>query len=444
MRVFWPILLMGLAACGFTPHPQNGALPCDNGCPSGYHCAIDGTCRTTDLGVDGSSPKDGRAAETGVASDAPPASGDVVDRFLADGCDDLGRAETEDGSAGPDAITAETSDTVAQVDSNVPSDATSPLDGSSAPEVDGWNPATSALDASADVSEVNNSLDIVDGKPLQADVGQQSPDGVSTDLVGPQWPNGVDTAPPDLMQPMDGSVESPSKPPILCPANGSLLLDDSFDHSSTVTAAGWSTYLAGGSAMSLDQSVYLSPPGSALAALPANSQMGNSAATMSTSFSATPHNPTAHFAFDVQVAAPCLQPAPTPGLVPPSLQIGDVMPAMQYEISLTIVPNGSSAQLQLQEFSGIGNLYPVTGQQPIAIGAWQHIDLQLRFAGEPVGWLSVAGGPPQVFSLHPSGGAAFGDEMVGVSVGAYLMGPANACNVHYDNVQFSMPSACAQ
>jgi hypothetical protein len=40
----------------------------------------------------------------------------------------------------------------------------------------------------------------------------------------------------------------------------------------------------------------------------------------------------------------------------------------------------------------------------------------------------------KLFSLHPSGGAAFGDEMVGVSVGAYLMGPANACNVHYDNV----------
>jgi hypothetical protein len=61
MRVFWSILLMGLAACGFNPHPQNGALPCDNGCPSGYHCAIDGTCRTTDLGADASSPSDGRA-----------------------------------------------------------------------------------------------------------------------------------------------------------------------------------------------------------------------------------------------------------------------------------------------------------------------------------------------------------------------------------------------
>ncbi len=77
MRVFWSILLVGLAACGFNPHPQNGALPCDNGCPSGYHCAKDGTCRTTELGADASSPSDGRAGDTGVTSDTPSASGDA-------------------------------------------------------------------------------------------------------------------------------------------------------------------------------------------------------------------------------------------------------------------------------------------------------------------------------------------------------------------------------
>jgi len=53
MRVFWSVLLLGLAACGFNPHPQNGALPCDSGCPSGYHCATDGTCRMTELGSGG-------------------------------------------------------------------------------------------------------------------------------------------------------------------------------------------------------------------------------------------------------------------------------------------------------------------------------------------------------------------------------------------------------
>ena len=75
MRVFWSILLVGLAACGFNPHPQSGALPCDKGCPSGYHCAKDGTCRTTELGADASSPSDGRAGDTGVTSDTPSASG---------------------------------------------------------------------------------------------------------------------------------------------------------------------------------------------------------------------------------------------------------------------------------------------------------------------------------------------------------------------------------
>jgi formylglycine-generating enzyme len=77
MRVFWSILLVGLAACGFNPHPQNGALPCDNGCPSGYYCAQDGTCWTTELGADASSPSDGPVSDTGVTSDTPSASGDV-------------------------------------------------------------------------------------------------------------------------------------------------------------------------------------------------------------------------------------------------------------------------------------------------------------------------------------------------------------------------------
>ncbi len=27
MRVFWPILLVGLAACGFNPHPQKRGAP---------------------------------------------------------------------------------------------------------------------------------------------------------------------------------------------------------------------------------------------------------------------------------------------------------------------------------------------------------------------------------------------------------------------------------
>ena len=44
MRVLGSLLLLELAACGFNPRPENGALPCDNGCPTDYYCATDGTC----------------------------------------------------------------------------------------------------------------------------------------------------------------------------------------------------------------------------------------------------------------------------------------------------------------------------------------------------------------------------------------------------------------
>ncbi|MGB8296537.1 MAG: SUMF1/EgtB/PvdO family nonheme iron enzyme [Polyangia bacterium] len=66
MRVSWSILLVGVAACGFNPHPQNGALPCDNGCPSGYHCAKDGTCRTTELGSGGVTATGGLKGSGGI------------------------------------------------------------------------------------------------------------------------------------------------------------------------------------------------------------------------------------------------------------------------------------------------------------------------------------------------------------------------------------------
>jgi hypothetical protein len=73
MRVFWSILLVELAACGFNPHPQNGALPCDKGCPSGYHCSIDGTCRTTEVGSGGVTASGGLTGSGGT-----PGIGGVV------------------------------------------------------------------------------------------------------------------------------------------------------------------------------------------------------------------------------------------------------------------------------------------------------------------------------------------------------------------------------
>lgn len=44
MRIVWLVSLLQLAACGFNPHPQSGALACEKGCPSGYYCSSEGTC----------------------------------------------------------------------------------------------------------------------------------------------------------------------------------------------------------------------------------------------------------------------------------------------------------------------------------------------------------------------------------------------------------------
>ncbi len=51
-------MLTLLSACGYAPHPKNGKLPCDNGCPDGYVCRADNRCWLTstpavDSGADG-------------------------------------------------------------------------------------------------------------------------------------------------------------------------------------------------------------------------------------------------------------------------------------------------------------------------------------------------------------------------------------------------------
>ena len=65
-----------LPACGYTPHPKNGKLPCDKGCPNGYVCGADSRCWLTstlslDSGADGPDVTgDGDAPGTAVPDSA--------------------------------------------------------------------------------------------------------------------------------------------------------------------------------------------------------------------------------------------------------------------------------------------------------------------------------------------------------------------------------------
>jgi len=47
------------AACGYNPHPKNGALPCTSQCPDGYVCRTDNRCWLK------STPDDGGAGGVG-------------------------------------------------------------------------------------------------------------------------------------------------------------------------------------------------------------------------------------------------------------------------------------------------------------------------------------------------------------------------------------------
>jgi len=107
MRVFWSILLVGLAACGFNPHPQNGALPCDKGCPSGYACGAGNLCwlnstLAMDSGVDGALvAKDGAVLELGGGGGASGLDG-LAPETSGGGADAGGSADTRIGSGSGD------------------------------------------------------------------------------------------------------------------------------------------------------------------------------------------------------------------------------------------------------------------------------------------------------------------------------------------------------
>ncbi len=121
-----------VTSCGFDPKPKNGALPCDNGCPSGYVCRSDNRCWLVGAGAIGSGAdatvdgKDATAAELRDADSLVPADSAAME--AGEGIPTDGKVEADVGVAidiAPVDIEA-TLDT-GQVDSAGDSSADAPL-----------------------------------------------------------------------------------------------------------------------------------------------------------------------------------------------------------------------------------------------------------------------------------------------------------------------------
>lgn len=123
--------------------------------------------------------------------------------------------------------------------------------------------------------------------------------------------------------------------------------------------------------------------------------------------------------------------------------IAGIQPSSQYSLYVSVA-NTTPPSLCVEEFKGVGSSFPSVGRQLVTLDEWQHVELEARFSGDARGFLQVAPGLAQYFTTHPSGGALAGDEWQSFFVGPYLSGQREACAVHYDNVVFDSPSACAQ
>jgi cysteine-rich repeat protein len=235
----------------------------------------------------------------------------------------------------------------------------------------------------------------------------------------------------------DGQDSDPTR--LLCGTSTTSVFRDSFDQSNLVTDTGWYSNGAGGGLFSLDTLDSVSPPASALVTLPAVSDSTMTSARLGSPFSIKNNNhpPTAYMSFDVKISSKCMAKMSPRS----STFIASVSPSMEYSLHISIVAT-TPPTLCVEEFKGVGNMYPDTGCGSVILDEWQHVQMELRFSGNARGFLQVGSGLPQYFTPHPSGAAIAGDERQSFSIGPYLSGPHDGCNMHYDNVIFDTPEAC--
>ena len=93
--------------CGFNPHPKDGRLPCDKGCPSGYACGAGNLCwlnstLAMDSGVDGALiANDGAVLELGGGGGASGLDG-LASETSGGGADAGGSVDASSGGGSGD------------------------------------------------------------------------------------------------------------------------------------------------------------------------------------------------------------------------------------------------------------------------------------------------------------------------------------------------------
>jgi hypothetical protein len=93
-------LLALVSSCGFNPHPKDGTLPCDKGCPSGYACRIsDNRCWSGIANHDASSSGTG-----GSSSNVPVGTGGTGGMGDSGGSSGTGRTSSGAGGSGGNSV----------------------------------------------------------------------------------------------------------------------------------------------------------------------------------------------------------------------------------------------------------------------------------------------------------------------------------------------------
>lgn len=398
--------------CGYDPHPKNGKFPCSAGCPSGYICRPDLFCYQNTATFPDSGTYVGKGDTT------------IPDVTISDAMLDTGRRMDSFGDQiGQSTASRFDTDGVTSMDTNT----ITPDSG-----IDISTVYTTTPDVMLDVGLRMDALVDQGGQSTALHFDANTVNSIDAPLIVRADAGSANS--PDTMVVVDASGISNE---VLCGPATAAIFKDSFDNFELVTGEVWHSYSAGGATFSLDKVDFASAPASALATLPAVSDMTMTDATLSCSpmRELNTHHPTVYLAFDIKISARCVARSQF------GFSIARVSPSLEYSFNVYVEPSAPNT-LYVVEFKGMGNMYPNVGHQIVKLDEWQHVQLQIRFSGVPLGFLQVGEGPAKYFTPHPSGSAIFGDQRMSFSIGPYLHGPSDGCTINYDNVVFDAPPPC--
>jgi hypothetical protein len=434
------LLLTGFAACTYNPSIHPDKLKCrdNNGCPSGYRCVgvagnKPGFCCNKPDAAACFPPTDAASAPTDATPTDAPADGTA----RADGSVDAiadGRVAGDGAADKPTdglVLAPDSGADVADGGQDVGTGGTRGSGDAGVPEAPGGRPDLPV--GGTEGGATGGSGGSGDARVPAAPDGQFDVPFGGSGGTDSSTPNALDSAGADAPGAGDAGTAGPQ---LVCGPASASVFRDSFDQSVLVTGSGWSSSSTGGGSFALDTVQFASPPASALASLPATSDMTMTSTTLRIS-SMDAHLPTAYLSFDVRISSKCVARM----RLGYSSFIAGVSPSMQYNLYISIESNTPNT-LCVSEFKDMGTTFPAAGRQIINLDEWQHVELQIRFSGEPRGFLQVGAGPAQYFTPHPSGSATVGDEPLSFFIGPYMTGPSDGCDINYDNVVFDAPAPC--